>query len=137
MKNMYEYRKSKEDEKTRYDDQEKKLKVKLSPKASKEKKAKKQTKDQSMFILSLDPYEKPLKWWENEHVKYAINYKPVKSRVQELMGSNIIHLTDREYMKIFTDNIRKSYRDAQLSRIEKKKEWVKSMFGSFILKDNI
>nr|KAF7421572.1 hypothetical protein H0235_009408 [Vespula pensylvanica] len=135
---MYEYRKSKEDEKTRYDDQAKKLKVKPSPKASKEKKAKKKTKeDQSMFILSLDPYEKPLKWWENEHVKYAINYKPVKSRVQELMGSNIIHLTDREYMKIFTDNIRKSYRDAQISRIEKKKEWVKSMFGSFILKDNI
>ncbi|KAF7397500.1 hypothetical protein HZH68_008722 [Vespula germanica] len=135
---MYEYRKSKEDEKTRYDDQAKKLKVKLSPKASKEKKAKKKNKqDQSMFILSLDPYEKPLKWWENEHVKYAINYKPVKLRVQELMGSNIIHLTDREYMKIFTDNIRKSYRDAQISRIEQKKEWVKSMFGSFILKDNI
>ncbi|KAL2728851.1 uncharacterized protein V1478_006483 [Vespula squamosa] len=135
IKNMYERKKSKqENEKMRYDDQAKKLKVKLS-KTSKKKKAK--GEDQSMFILSLDPYEKPLKWWENEHVKYAINYKPVKSRVEELMGSHIIHLTDREYMTTFVENIRKNYREEQLSRLEKRKEWVKSIFGSFSVKDNI
>lgn len=70
---MYENRKSKqEDEKIRYDDQAKKLKVKDPPKISKGKKrVEKNEEKQSMFILSLDPYEKPLKWWENEHVKYA------------------------------------------------------------------
>lgn len=70
---MYEGRKSKqEDEKIRYDDQAKKLKVKGPPKISKGKKRVEKTEEkQSMFILSLDPYEKPLKWWENEHVKYA------------------------------------------------------------------
>ncbi|XP_046823954.1 uncharacterized protein LOC124426369 [Vespa crabro] len=136
---MYEHRKSKqENEKTQYDEQAKKLKVKDPSKTSKRKKHVEKTEEkQSMFILSLDPYEKPLKWWETEHVKYAISYKPVKLRVEGLMGSHIIHLTDRQYMTTFVENIRNNYRHKQLSRIEKRKEWVETMFGSFILEDNI
>lgn len=53
------------------------------------------------------------------------------------MESHIIHLTDREYMATFAENIRKNYIDEQLSRIEKRKEWAETMFGSFTLEDDI
>lgn len=136
---MYEHRKSEqEDEKvSSKGNHARNAKVKITVKNDKRKKSVELMKEEkSMFILSLDPYEKPLKWWESEPIKYAMNYKPVKLRVEKLMGSKVIRLTDRKYMMTFMENIRNNYRNEQLARIEKRKEWVKTTFGSYIEKDS-
>ncbi|XP_043492679.1 uncharacterized protein LOC122518067 [Polistes fuscatus] len=136
---MYEHRKSEpEDEKVSSKSKHAlDAKVKITVKNDKKKKSVGLTKEEkSMFILSLDPYEKPLKWWESEPIKYAINYKPVRLRVEKLMGSKVIRLTDRKYMMNFMQNIRNDYRNEQLARIEKRKEWVKTTFVSYIGEDS-
>ncbi|KAK2578672.1 hypothetical protein KPH14_012160 [Odynerus spinipes] len=88
-----------------------------------------------LLILSLDPYEKPLQWWESNYIKYAITYKPVKLRVESLMASNVVRLTDRKYMMLLMDNIRNHHKNNQMIRIEEKKEWAKLMFGSHTFSD--
>ncbi|XP_015429331.1 PREDICTED: uncharacterized protein LOC107186047 [Dufourea novaeangliae] len=74
-----------------------------------------------MFVSSLDPLDTPLKWWETEYVKYAINYPPVKSRLEHIMGSHIVRLTDRKYMQLLASSIEKYHQEQQKIRIEERK----------------
>ncbi|XP_034172174.1 uncharacterized protein LOC117600626 [Osmia lignaria lignaria] len=76
---------------------------------------------QQMLSSNIDPYDKPLTWWETDHVRYAITYPPVKSRLQKLMGSYVIRLTDYKYMEKLASNLHLDYVEQQKIRIEKRK----------------
>ncbi|XP_076629613.1 uncharacterized protein LOC143345905 [Colletes latitarsis] len=84
-------------------------------------KKKKSENVRKMFVSSLDLYDEPLKWWETEHVKYALNYPPVKSKLEKVMGSPIVRLTDRKYMIQLASNIIKDHEEQQKIRIEGRK----------------
>ncbi|XP_053976494.1 uncharacterized protein LOC128875140 isoform X2 [Hylaeus volcanicus] len=85
-------------------------------------KSKKKSEDgRKMFVSSLDPYDVPLQWWETDHVKYAITYPPVKSRLEKVMGTPIVRLTDRKYMEQLSSNIIKDHEEQQKIRIEGRK----------------
>ncbi|XP_031844033.1 uncharacterized protein LOC116431974 [Nomia melanderi] len=89
--------------------------------ASQRKKEKEIENVQKMFVSNLDPFEKILHWWETEYVKYAINYPPVKSALQEIMDSYIVRLTDRKYMQLLTSNTIKYHGKQQKMRIDERK----------------
>ncbi|KAK1120233.1 hypothetical protein K0M31_012600 [Melipona bicolor] len=83
---------------------------------------KKITKDvQTIFISAIDPYDAPLQWWELEHVKYAINYPPVKFRLEKVMGTHIVRLTDRKYMLLLAAKFLENHLEQQEIRIENRK----------------
>lgn len=67
-----------------------------------------------------DPNETPLKWWEKEPIKYAITHPVVKSRLEMLMGSNIVRLTDRKYMLKLMSKIQQDYEAQQQIRIKER-----------------
>ncbi|XP_050584944.1 uncharacterized protein LOC126919590 [Bombus affinis] len=73
------------------------------------------------FISAIDPYETSLQWWETEHVRYAINYPPVKSRLEKVMGTHIIRLTDRKYMLLLMSKLLQDHMEQQEMCIEKRK----------------
>ncbi|XP_012241562.1 uncharacterized protein LOC100740265 [Bombus impatiens] len=73
------------------------------------------------FISAIDPYDAPLQWWETEHVRYAINYPPVKSRLEKVMGTHIVRLTDRKYMLLLMSKLLQDHMEQQETRIEKRK----------------
>ncbi|XP_060822277.1 uncharacterized protein LOC132910524 [Bombus pascuorum] len=73
------------------------------------------------FISAIDPYDTPLQWWETEHVRYAINYPPVKSRLEKVMGTHIVRLTDRKYMLQLMSKLLQDHMEQQETRIEKRK----------------
>lgn len=74
-----------------------------------------------IFLSAIDPFDAPLKWWEVEHVKYAINYPPVKSRLEKVMGTHIVRLTDRKYMSLLSTKLLEDHVEQQKARIEKRK----------------
>ncbi|XP_043510645.1 uncharacterized protein LOC122529001 [Frieseomelitta varia] len=83
---------------------------------------KKITKDlQTIIISAIDPYDAPLQWWESEHVRYAINYPPVKFRLEKVMGTHIVRLTDRKYMLLFAAKLLENHLEQQEIRIENRK----------------
>ncbi|XP_076297864.1 uncharacterized protein LOC143217451 [Lasioglossum baleicum] len=96
-------------------------KKKAAKLAAQRKKERENEKIRKMFVSRQDPYETPLKWWETDHVKYAINYPPVKSYLDEVMGSHIVRFTDRKYMQALATNIRKHREKQQNVRIEERK----------------
>ncbi|XP_076178437.1 uncharacterized protein LOC143152329 [Ptiloglossa arizonensis] len=73
-----------------------------------------------IFASSFDLCDVPLNWWEAEHVKYGLNYPPVKSQLQKVMESPIVRLTDRKYMTQLALNIIKDHEEQQKIRIEKR-----------------
>ncbi|XP_011498828.1 PREDICTED: uncharacterized protein LOC105362967 [Ceratosolen solmsi marchali] len=85
----------------------------------KQKRAEEQLK--MMFETSVDPFEKPLRWWEHPHVKYAFSHSVVKSRLESLMGTNIVRLTDRKYMLTLIAKIREEHENQQAARIQERK----------------
>ncbi|XP_076652579.1 uncharacterized protein LOC143358925 [Halictus rubicundus] len=89
--------------------------------AAQRKKERENEKIRKMFVSREDPYETPLQWWETEHVKYAINYPPVKSYLDDVMGSHIVRFTDRKYMQALACNIRRHREEQQNKRIEERK----------------
>ncbi|XP_076667825.1 uncharacterized protein LOC143368705 [Andrena cerasifolii] len=74
-----------------------------------------------MFFSTIDPYDRPLKWWESEHVRYAINYPPVKRQLEKVMGSHVVRFTDRIYMMQLAGNIARLHMEEQELRIEGRK----------------
>ncbi|XP_076245957.1 uncharacterized protein LOC143186270 [Calliopsis andreniformis] len=76
---------------------------------------------QKIFITTIDPFDVPLKWWETEHLKYAINYPPVRSRLEKVMGCHIVRLTDRKYMSLLARNFEMDHQELQRIRIEERK----------------
>ncbi|XP_012274927.1 uncharacterized protein LOC105696782 [Orussus abietinus] len=84
---------------------------------------KKRRKDPGMmFTSTLDLYNRPLKWWETEPVKYAPSYPAVRARLEMLMGSNVVRLTDRKYMLHLMARIRQDYERQQQIRVEERKK---------------
>ncbi|XP_017882946.1 uncharacterized protein LOC108626657 [Ceratina calcarata] len=74
-----------------------------------------------IFLSTIDPFDAPLKWWEKEHVKYAINYPPVKSRLEKVMGTHIVRLTDRKYMSLLAIKLLEDHVKQQKTRIKRRK----------------
>ncbi|XP_044007223.1 uncharacterized protein LOC122851821 isoform X1 [Aphidius gifuensis] len=83
---------------------------------------KKIVENQNLFSSSVDPYDRPLKWWEKEFIKYSFSNPPVRSRLEMLMGSNVVRLTDRRYMLRLMEKINQDYEKNQQCRIEERKK---------------
>ncbi|XP_033215807.1 uncharacterized protein LOC117172121 isoform X1 [Belonocnema kinseyi] len=79
-------------------------------------------KKKNIFKSTTDLYETPLRWWEKEPVKYAISHPTVRSRLETLMGSNVVRLTDRKYMLKLMSKIREDHETKQQNRIEERKK---------------
>ncbi|KOC71182.1 hypothetical protein WH47_06243 [Habropoda laboriosa] len=119
-KNKYNDKKKERSDRTRKNDEEeievddeKKEKLKEPQRVSED--------VQKMFISASDPYDTPLKWWEIEPVKYAINYPPVKFRLERIMRTHIVRLTDRKYILTLMAKIKEYNEEQQKIRIEKRK----------------
>ncbi|XP_020799052.1 cilia- and flagella-associated protein 45 isoform X2 [Drosophila serrata] len=65
--------------------------------------------------LLLQPSNK--KWWEDPDVVVAFNLPRISARLERLMGTNVVKLTDRAYMKELRERIDEDYRKQLLSRI--------------------
>nr|XP_012147817.1 PREDICTED: uncharacterized protein LOC105663467 [Megachile rotundata] len=92
------------------------------PADEKPKTNKKATTDlRKLLFASIDPNHRLLMWWETEHVRYAINYPPVKSRLEKVMGSHVVRLTDYQYMKKLAANLHEDHLEQQRTRIEGRK----------------
>ncbi|XP_043661061.1 probable DNA double-strand break repair Rad50 ATPase isoform X2 [Drosophila teissieri] len=65
--------------------------------------------------LLLQPSNK--KWWEDPDVIVAFNLPRISARLERLMGTNVVKLTDRSYMKELRQRIDEDYRKQLLSRI--------------------
>ncbi|EDW28624.1 GL19282 [Drosophila persimilis] len=65
--------------------------------------------------LLLQPSHK--KWWEDPDVIVAFNLPRISARLERLMGTNVVKLTDRAYMKELRERIDEDYRKQLLSRI--------------------
>ncbi|XP_033173560.1 probable DNA double-strand break repair Rad50 ATPase isoform X1 [Drosophila mauritiana] len=65
--------------------------------------------------LLLQPSNK--KWWEDPDVIVAFNLPRISARLERLMGTNVVKLTDRSYMKELRERIDEDYRKQLLSRI--------------------
>ncbi|CAL7945785.1 unnamed protein product [Xylocopa violacea] len=74
-----------------------------------------------VFISTMDRYDSPLMWFETEPVKYAINYPPVKFRLEKVMGSHVVRLTDRKYMLLLMAKLREDHVEQQKIRIDRRK----------------
>ncbi|XP_048509026.1 uncharacterized protein LOC105689928 isoform X2 [Athalia rosae] len=72
------------------------------------------------LISSNDPHAQVLNWWEREPIKYAFSYPPVRTRLEMLMGSNVVRLTDRRYMQKLITRIRQDYEASQQERVGKR-----------------
>ncbi|XP_078043874.1 uncharacterized protein LOC144473663 [Augochlora pura] len=94
--------------------------IKAAKLAARRKKEREDEAIRKMFVSRRDPFEAPLKWWETEHVKYAINYPPVKLYLDDVMGFHIVRLTDRKYMQALASNIGKHREKQQSMRIKER-----------------
>ncbi|XP_030238805.1 apical junction molecule isoform X1 [Drosophila navojoa] len=65
--------------------------------------------------LRLEPTQK--KWWEDPDVIVAFNLPRISARLERLMGTNVVKLTDRAYMKQLRERIDEDYRKQLLARI--------------------
>ncbi|XP_030384887.1 uncharacterized protein LOC115632053 [Scaptodrosophila lebanonensis] len=66
--------------------------------------------------LLLQPSNK--KWWEDPDVIVAFNLPRISARLERLMGTNVVKLTDRSYMKELRERIDEDYRKQLLARIK-------------------
>ncbi|KAK0178735.1 hypothetical protein PV327_007598 [Microctonus hyperodae] len=55
-------------------------------------------------------------------IDYSFTNPPVRSRLEMLMGSNVVRLTDRKYMLRLVAKIRQDYENHQQKRIEERKK---------------
>ncbi|KAB0797445.1 hypothetical protein PPYR_08439 [Photinus pyralis] len=62
-------------------------------------------------------YEPVFRWWQKPSIKYAFSHPYVRSRLEKLMGSNVVNLTDREYMQLLQERILENYANEMNKRI--------------------
>ncbi|XP_076751603.1 uncharacterized protein LOC143423867 [Xylocopa sonorina] len=74
-----------------------------------------------ILISTMDRYDSPLMWFETEPVQYAINYPPVKFRLEKVMGSHVVRLTDRKYMLLLMAKLCEDRVEQQKIRINRRK----------------
>lgn len=60
------------------------------------------------------------KWWTKATIKYAFSHPHVTSRLEKLMASNLVSLTDRDYMQRLQERIIDDYADTIEKRILKR-----------------
>ncbi|XP_043794367.1 uncharacterized protein LOC122715893 [Apis laboriosa] len=138
--NKYNKKKNNHKEKKKYKDKVTKIKrenkeeedKKDDEKKETQKKLKKPAEDVTVFTSAIDPYDVPLQWWETEHIRYAINYPPVKFRLEKVMGSHIVRLTDRKYMILLMAKLYEDHVEQQNIRIEKRKLPLPSMMSRLL-----
>ncbi|XP_044267488.1 uncharacterized protein LOC123013168 isoform X2 [Tribolium madens] len=58
------------------------------------------------------------KWWSKASIKYAFSHPHVTSRLEKLMGSNLVSLTDRDYMQKLQERILEDYAESMDKRIK-------------------
>ncbi|XP_063914206.1 uncharacterized protein LOC135130697 isoform X2 [Zophobas morio] len=58
------------------------------------------------------------KWWSKASIKYAFSHPHVTSRLEKLMGSNLVCLTDRDYMQKLQERILEDYAESMDKRIK-------------------
>ncbi|KAL1491647.1 hypothetical protein ABEB36_012211 [Hypothenemus hampei] len=66
--------------------------------------------------------KKELRWWEKENIQYAFNLPQVRSRIEKLMGTNYVSLTDRDYMQTLQKRILEDYEEQMNKRIKIREE---------------
>ncbi|KAL9925176.1 eukaryotic translation initiation factor 5B [Glossina fuscipes] len=65
--------------------------------------------------LLLEPSTR--KWWEDPDVVVAFNLPRISAALERLMGTNVVRLTDRNYMKELRERIEDDYRQQLNKRI--------------------
>ncbi|KAI8124839.1 hypothetical protein CVS40_4743 [Lucilia cuprina] len=66
--------------------------------------------------LYLEPSSR--KWWEDPDVLVAFNLPRISAALERLMGTNVVRLTDRNYMKELRERIEDDYRANLQKRIK-------------------
>ncbi|XP_050307236.1 uncharacterized protein LOC126743981 isoform X1 [Anthonomus grandis grandis] len=66
--------------------------------------------------------KKRVKWWEKESIQYAFNIQQVRNRLEKLMGTNYVSLTDRDYMQRLQERILEDYEEQMVKRIKVREE---------------
>ncbi|XP_065357807.1 cytadherence high molecular weight protein 2 [Calliphora vicina] len=66
--------------------------------------------------LYLEPSSR--KWWEDPDVVVAFNLPRISAALERLMGTNVVRLTDRNYMKELRERIEDDYRANLQKRIK-------------------
>ncbi|XP_074040391.1 uncharacterized protein isoform X2 [Leptinotarsa decemlineata] len=56
-------------------------------------------------------------WWEKTSIQYAFSHPQIRSRLEKLMGSNTVSLTDRKYMQRLQERILEDYAESMDKRI--------------------
>jgi hypothetical protein len=96
-----------DDEKT---DRPKQIKIKVKKKPKKK-------EDKKLKDAVVMPQKKVLQWWERAPIVYAFSHPHIRTKLEKLMGSNIVYLTDRQYMVKLQERILQDYANAMDSRI--------------------
>ncbi|XP_060518085.1 uncharacterized protein LOC132696944 [Cylas formicarius] len=78
---------------------------------------------QAAKTTAADHLRKTLRqWWQKESIQYAFNIPQVRSRLEKLMGTNYVNLTDRVYMQRLQQRILEDYEDSMDKRIKVREE---------------
>uniref|UniRef100_A0A1B6DSZ3 Uncharacterized protein n=3 Tax=Clastoptera arizonana TaxID=38151 RepID=A0A1B6DSZ3_9HEMI len=92
-------------------------------------------KNSKIFIPSEDP------WWQTTHAKYGFANSRVRSRVEKLIGSNIVRATDYVYMQELQKRLREDHEETvdkgihniELQEVEREKRLI--LDGKMSLED--
>ncbi|XP_055853056.1 cilia- and flagella-associated protein 45 isoform X2 [Episyrphus balteatus] len=76
----------------------------------------KKSKGYKGINLLLEP--SPKQWWEDTDALVAFNIPRISARLERLMGTNVVRLTDRKYMKELRERIDEDYRMQLTNRIK-------------------
>lgn len=87
-----------------------------SKQRKKKKTAYKQTSD-VLRIPSLASFKPAAKWWQKPPIQYAFSHPYVRAKLEKLMGSNLVSLTDRDYMQRLQERILEDYGYCMMKRI--------------------
>lgn len=90
------------------------LSMKSSARLRKEKKKQMKMKKHIVPIYSFQFVQL---WWQKAPIKYAFSHPYIRSRLEKLMGSNMVSLTDRAYMQRLQERILEDYALAMEKRI--------------------
>lgn len=98
----------------------------VQPKVKKKKTAFKQTSE--TLTQTITTFKPIAKWWQKPPIQYAFSHPYVRAKLEKLMGSNLVSLTDRDYMQRLQERILEDYGHCMTKRIDlRKKEEMERM----------
>nr|CAI5836439.1 unnamed protein product [Callosobruchus analis] len=65
---------------------------------------------------------KAMSWWDKRSIQYAFSHPQIRCRLEKLMGSHIVSLTNRQYMQTLQERILDEYAEAMDKRIKNREE---------------